>query len=451
MRVRRGVTSALSAMSLASAVAAPPLAAVSWRQDARTIGVVGVAHATSHFFHLLLPPLFPAFIQEFGLSYSQLGLLMSVFFVVSGFGQAVAGFLVDRVGARPVLQAALACFVAAALVVATAQGYAGLVVAAVLLGLGNAPFHPADFTILNQRVSAARLGHAFSAHGISGNLGWAAAPVFMVGLASAGGSWRVAYFAAALLAGAVLLLVLLQRQALEDRPTVAVTTSEADRTSPAGALQTQVGQGLEAGLAEPHAAQPHPLAFLKLPVLWMCFAFFFVVTAALAAIQTFSGPALQALYGLPLTVSATVVTGFTLLGAGGMVLGGFLSARVDRLELTIGVAMSLSAALMLVVATGAVSGSMAVALCVLAGLGSGLAGPSRDMLIRRATPPGATGRVYGTVYSGLDAGFAVAAPLFGWLLDHQKPAGVFAGAAVAWVLGVLAAAMVSRRLKRALP
>jgi MFS family permease len=171
-----------------------------------------------------------------------------------------------------------------------------------------------------------------------------------------------------------------------------------------------------------------------------------VVTAALAAIQTFSGPALQALYGLPLTVSATVVTGFTLLGALGMVLGGFLSAKVARLELTIGVAMSLSALLMMVVATGAVSGVVAVALCILAGLGSGLAGPSRDMLIRRATPPGATGRVYGTVYSGLDVGFAVAAPLFGWLLDRGQPAGVFMGAAAAWMLGVAAAALVSRRL-----
>jgi MFS transporter, FSR family, fosmidomycin resistance protein len=421
---------------------APALTAVPWLQDARTIGVVGVAHATSHFFHLLLPPLFPAFIQEFGLSYSQLGLLMSVFFVVSGLGQALAGFLVDRVGARPVLHAALACFVAAALVVASAQGYASLAVAAVLLGLGNAPFHPADFTILNKRVSPARLGHAFSAHGISGNLGWAAAPVFLIGLSSLGGSWRVAYVGAALLAAGVWLLVLLQRDALEDRePTAFPLAAPACET----AGQPPAGQGATARTAS-DAPDIHALDFLKLPILWMCFGFFFVVTAALAAIQTFSGPALQALYGLPLTVSATVVTGFTLLGALGMVLGGFLSAKVARLELTIGVAMSLSALLMMVVATGAVSGAVAVALCILAGLGSGLAGPSRDMLIRRATPPGASGRVYGTVYSGLDAGFAVAAPLFGWLLDRGQPAGVFMGAAVAWILGVAAAAMVSRRL-----
>ena len=405
------------------------------------MGVVGVAHATSHFFHLLLPPLFPAFIEAFGLSYSQLGLLMSVFFVVSGVGQALAGFLVDRVGARPVLQGALACFVAAALVVASAQGYASLVVAAVLMGLGNAPFHPADFTILNQRVSSARLGHAFSAHGISGNLGWAAAPVFLIGLSSLGGSWRVAYVGAALLAAAVWLLVVLQREAL-DPP------YEAARSSPP-ATEASAEQGASVDRATAGtlaAAQPEALAFLKLPVLWLCFGFFFVVTAALSAIQTFSGPALQALYGLPLAASATVVTGFMLLGALGMVLGGFLSARIERLELTIGVAMSLSALLMLVVSSGAVSGPVAVALCILAGLGSGLAGPSRDMLIRRATPPGATGRVYGTVYSGLDAGFAVAAPLFGWLLDHGQPAGVFLGAAVAWLMGVAVAALIGRRL-----
>ena len=171
----------------------------------------------------------------------------------------------------------------------------------------------------------------------------------------------------------------------------------------------------------------------------MCFAFFFVVTAALAAIQTFSGPALQALYGLPLTVSATVVTGFTLLGALGMVLGGFLSAKVARLELTIGVAMTMSALLMMVVASGAVSGSVAVALCILAGLGSGLAGPSRDMLIRRATPPGATGRVYGVVYGGLDVGQAITPLIFGLLMDHGQFRGVLLGLALVQALLIFSA------------
>jgi FSR family fosmidomycin resistance protein-like MFS transporter len=163
------------------------------RKDARTIGLIGLAHGTSHFFHMLLPPLFPWLIQEFGFSYSELGLLVSVFFVVSGVGQALSGFVVDRVGARPVLFLAL-CELCAGRRwwPGSAQGYTGLVVAAALAGLGNAPFHPVDFTILNKRVSPQRLGHGFSVHGISGNLGWATAPVFMAGIATATGSWRTA-------------------------------------------------------------------------------------------------------------------------------------------------------------------------------------------------------------------------------------------------------------------
>jgi len=148
------------------------------RQDVSVIGLVGLAHASSHFGHLILPVMFPVFMKEFGFSFSELGLLMSVFFVVSGVGQACAGFLVDRLGARPLLFMALALFALASLLASFAHSYLDLQLVAVLAGLGNATFHPVDFTILNQRVSAPRLGYAFSAHGLTGNLGWAAAPVF---------------------------------------------------------------------------------------------------------------------------------------------------------------------------------------------------------------------------------------------------------------------------------
>ncbi len=186
-------------------------------RDLRTISLVGLAHGTSHFFHMLLPPLFPVFRDTFGLSYAELGLLVTLFFAVSGIGQALAGFVVDRIGARPVLFAALACFVAAASSAALAQGYAGLLLAAALAGLGNSPFHPVDFTILNQRVSQPRLGHAFAVHGISGNLGWAIAPIVLLGVTESTGSWRWALAVCALWALAVLALMRWQRQAIDDR------------------------------------------------------------------------------------------------------------------------------------------------------------------------------------------------------------------------------------------
>ena len=396
------------------------------RKDARTIGLIGLAHGTSHFFHLLLPPLFPWLIGEFGLSYSELGLLVSVFFVVSGIGQALAGFVVDRVGARPVLFLALGCFTLAALAGGFAQGYTGLMLAAALAGLGNAPFHPVDFTILNKRVSPARLGHGFSVHGISGNLGWAAAPVFLAGIAGVTGSWRTAVLAAAVLAAGVLALMLWQRDAIDDR------------------------QGAWAHQAPGAAGAPaeHPMAFLRLPSVWLCFSFFFWSTCALSAIQSFASPALQQMYGLPLSATALVVTGYMLFGAAGMVVGGFLVGRVERLEKVIGICLLASAALLALVGSGWLPGMVALAVAAFAGLGTGLAGPSRDMLIKQAAPPGATGRVYGMVYSGLDLGFALAAPVFGALLDRGVNGGIFHGSALTLALGVVSAALVGGGLAR---
>lgn len=371
---------------------------------------------------MLLPPLFPLFVRDFGVSYAQLGLVVTLFFVISGIGQAIAGFLVDRVGARPVLFAALGCFALAAVVGALAQGLDGLMLAAAIAGLGNSPFHPVDFTILNRRVSQRRLGHAFSVHGISGNLGWALAPAFHHVMTQATGSWRWSLLGCAVWALLVLALLAWQRDSIDDRSGVAPS-------HPAEA-----------------AAAESAFAFLRLPSVWLCFSFFFFSTAALSAIQSFAAPALSQLYGLPPASTLFVVSGYMIAGVVGMILGGFLAARAERLERLIGLCLAGSALTLLLVGSGWLPGSLALALTAIAGLGTGLAGPSRDMLIRRAAPPGATGRVYGTVYSGLDVGFALAAPLFGAILDHGQPAGVFQGAALALGLGVLSASLVGLRV-----
>ena len=404
------------------------------RSDARTIGLIGLAHGSSHFFHLLLPPLFPWLIKDFGYSYSELSVLVSLFFIVSGTGQALAGFAVDRFGARPILFAALGSFTVAGLIASTAQGYAMLLAASFFAGLGNAPFHPVDFTILNKRVSQQRIGHAFSVHGLSGNIGWALAPLFMAGITTATGSWRTACFCGAMWALVVLVIMVINRDALDDR---ADAIKAADK--PAAAVA---------------APQEHPMAFMKLPSVWLCFSFFFWSTCALSAIQTFASPAMQSMYGLPLSVTALIVTGYMLCGAAGMVVGGFLVGRVKRLESVISICMLGSALLLFIVGTGWLPAMVAVVVASLAGLGTGLAGPSRDMLIKRAAPPGATGRVYGTVYSGLDLGFCLAAPVFGYMLDHQMTNAVFYGSAIALMLSVVSAVIVgdgiSKKSKAAL-
>ncbi|MEY4750494.1 MAG: hypothetical protein RIQ60_2708 [Pseudomonadota bacterium] len=409
---------------------APP--AESWRSDATTISLVGLAHGTSHFHHLLLAPMFPWFITAYGLNYAQLGLLVSLFFVISGIGQALAGFLVDRVGARPVLYAALSCFALASLSAAWADGYGGLMLASALAGLGNAPFHPVDFTILNRRVATARLGHAFSVHGITGNIGWALAPLVIAGLMALTGSLRLTYLSISLISVIVLLIMVANRHALDDVGVRAAATQS-------------VGATHAPGRARPEPGGDAPLAFLALPSVWLCFGFLFFSTCAMSAIQSFAGPALQRLGGLAPSTAALVVSGYMVCGALGMVAGGFVLARTGRAEQVISAALIASGLLLLVVGTGWLPGALALALASAAGLGTGLAGPSRDMLIRRAAPPGATGRVYGMVYSGLDLGFALAAPVFGRLLDAGMPGAIFVGAALALFAAVLSAWVIAGR------
>lgn len=390
----------------------------SWQDDATVIVLVSLAHASSHFSHLLLPLMFPKFIETFGFSFSQLGLLMSVFFVVSGVGQASAGFLVDRLGAKPVMYAALGTLAMACISASFAQSYLGLMLAAVLFGLGNCSFHPVDFTILNQRVSSPRLGYAFSAHGLTGNLGWAVAPIFMVGISSVY-DWRTAYLAAACVFLGILALLVWRRDL--------IATHAVDRKAD------------DSGAA-------HSLAFLKVPVVWWCFVFFFLSTMTLAVVQTFSVSILQAMHQVSFESATLTLTAYMLCAASGMFLGGFVTSRwplhSDRVVAT---CMTVAAIFMALCGSGWFGGTVTMVILAATGLAIGVGGPSRDMMIKKATPKGATGRVYGMVYSGLDVGFATSPLVFGVFMDRGWYGLTLVGGACVLLLSVLVALGVGKR------
>lgn len=393
----------------------------SGRREVEAIAVVGFGHGVSHFYHLMIPPLFPWLMQDFGLSFTQAGLLTTVFFAVSGVGQAAAGFVVDRLGALRVLVAGMGLFMAAALILAAAPSYAVLILAAAVAGAGNCVFHPADFTLLNRNVSTRRLGHAFSVHGLSGNLGWAVAPVFMTTIAVAA-NWRVAALAAGGVAALAVVLYWLRRDAVTE----------------------SVPEAAAGDAPEPKVSQ---FAFLGSGAVWMCFLFFLLITAAVAGLQNFGPPVLHEVYGVSLATGASLLTVFLAAAAAGMIVGGFLVARYAAHERVVAVVLILAAVFALAIATGDVpTWSVAV---LMAGMGffSGMAGPSRDMLVRRAATArfgqGAFGRVYGFVYSGLDVGFGAAPVLvFGPLMDAASftmvlvAVAVFQGLAVLTALGV---------------
>ncbi len=404
-------------MSTTAAASGQMPAPVPLRDDAAVIGLVGLAHASSHFAHLLLPPLFPVLAQEFGLSFSQLGFLMTVFFVISGTGQASAGFLVDKVGARPVLFASFVSFICACLAGYFAQGYWGLMLVAMFAGLGNAPFHPVDFSILNQRVSTHRLGYAFSAHGLSGNLGWALTPVFLL-FFTAWQGWRSGYLAAALMY-ACILAVLVAKLAH---------------------LKTEVVRRAH------DAPKGSDVAFLRLPVVWWCFAFFLLSTMTLAVVQNFASPIMQAMHGVSFESATTMITAYMLAGALGMFVGGFVPARMPAAtDRVVAGSMGAGAVLIVGAATGRLGGFGSMAMLAATGFAVGIGGPSRDMMIKKATPKGATGRVYGTVYSGLDMGFALAPLIYGFFMDRGHYGLTLMLAAVFLMLSVGAALGVGKR------
>ncbi|WP_029524958.1 MFS transporter [Polaromonas glacialis] len=391
----------------------------SLRLDAGVIGLVGLGHLTSHFSQLLLAPLFPWLKEAFDVSYAQLGFLMTIFFVVSCAVQALSGFVVDRFGPRPILFGGLALLGFAALGYSISTSYAMLAGFAVVGGIGNGVFHPADYTLLNRKVSAPRLGHAYSVHGITGSLGWALAPALVVSLTFAF-SWRIALAAAGVVVFAVLLVLLLQRDKLALQPVVPAVGAKA------------AGGNLD---------------FLKIPAVWMCFAFFFWNAIVLSVVQAFAPEAARQLHGMALSLVAVCLTVYMVCAAGGMVLGGFLAADPARCERIVGVGYGLAAAVALVLALGSLAPGVVPVLFGLMGFTSGMAGPSRDLLVKRSTPENATGRVYGVVYAGLDIGQAVAPLVFGVMMDHGQYRGVLLGLAL--TQGVLiASAFNVRRVRR---
>lgn len=381
----------------------------SLRQDTRTIGLVSLGHAVSHFFHLILAPLFPWIRDEFNLSYAELGVVMSVFFVVSGIGQALAGFVVDRLGARPVLCAGLALSMLAAFGLSASHSYVALILFSGLAGLGNCVFHPADFSILNARIEKTRLGHAFAVHGLSGSLGWAAAPLFLVGIAQVS-TWRTAVFCAGLVAGAVLLLMIVLRGWL-----AAEVRLEASNASGVGPV-----------MAAPAAAKSEGvLDFLKLRSVWLAFLFFLFYAVALGGVQSFATEAARQLHDVPIAWAAMCLSIYMVCSATGILAGGFLVRDPNNAERVI--SFGFGGAALCALTIGLVPGPalMVPLLMGVMGFASGVCGPSRDLLVKRAAPPNATGRVYGVVYSGLDVGMAFAPTLFGWMMDHKMPVWVW--------------------------
>ena len=398
------------------------------KASARAVAVVSSAHFASHFYLLLLPPLFPLLREVYGVGYTELGAAISVFSIVTACTQVPVGFAVDRFGARRLLAAGLLLEGAAFVLIGLVPFYGALVGFMAVAGLANSVYHPADYSLLNASVDPRRMGRAFSFHTAGGMLGNAVAPVTMVFLMTLM-DWRAALVLCGALGIGVALLVVLNAGVLRER------VARAEGAAPGASGASASGAtGLK--------------LLLSAPIL-LGMLFFFGISISGYGIHSFSVSALHIIHNAPIAAATTVLTAYLFAAPVGVLAGGRVADRIRRRHDVFAATCFVVVALCI----GAVAAfrpplAIIAVLFVGAGFFSGMVAPSRDMLIRSMSPPGEIAKVFGFVSTGFNFGGIVAPVTFGFLLDRSEPGIVFwtvALVSLATVFTVLTTGQARRR------
>ena len=385
----------------------------------RVVGAVSAAHFVSHYYILLLAPLLPFVRADYGVSYTEIGLALAAFNIVSAVLQAPAGFLVDWLGARILLLCGLLFGAGAFVIAGLVNSYWVLVAMFALAGLGNAVYHPADYALLSHHVPSERIGQAFSVHTFAGLLGSAVAPPTLLMMQSLWG-WRGAFIGAGILGFAVAAALMVIR----DNTAEATTTSTLRAKSDGGADGWRL---------------------LMSPAILLNLLFFVLLAMMSGGLYNYSVVAFGALYGTPVATANAALTGNLTLAAIGVLAGGLLVGRTSRhgTVAAIGLlAIALFTALIAELDLGALG---LVAAMTAAGFFFGVIMPSRDMIVREVTPPGSFGKVFGFVTTGFNIGGIIAPLIFGAIMDHGSPRLVFILVAAC---SLAAIATVATRLRR---
>ena len=370
----------------------------------RVVGLVSGAHFLSHFSMLALPPLFPMLKDEFDVSYAALGAILGAFSIMTGIGQTPCGFLTDRFGGRSMVIAGLALMGVAIAAAAAAPSYWWIIILFGLAGIGNAVFHPADYAILAARIEPPYLGRAVSIHTFAGYIGWAAAPPVMLALATMWG-WRTALviLGTACLGGALVLAWQAGTLWQETHAKTAEPLADSGR-----------GSALKQGLS-----------LMGSTPMVMLFLFFVLTATAGAGLQAFTAVAVMALFDASLVAGNAAITGYLLLSAVGVLVGGVIADRTARHNAVTAVALVFLIGCIAFVGLGAGTVLVAIAAMGVGGLFYGITSPSRDMMVRGATPAASVGLAFGFVATGLSIGNGLGPVLCGWIMDRGAPSWMF--------------------------
>jgi MFS family permease len=384
--------------------------------ELNTLAVVSGAHLVSHLHIMVLPVMLHLLRDRVQVGYLELGLAITAFSVVSGLTQAPMGVLVDRIGGRVVLIAGMLLGGAAFASLSVLDSYAWLIAAAVLAGIANCVYHPADYAILNATITERRMGRAFSVHTFAGFAGNAIAPPLLLGAAAWAGV-GASFIVAGACAWAVAALVFL-------------VPASAHR--PAAAPAAGGGKG--------------SLREVVTPTVLSLALFFTLLGLSGSAMSTFAIVALIAGHGFSSAAASAALTAYLTASAVGVLAGGPVADRTSRHGVVAATGFGLSAVLALAIAVAPLPVPVLVVAMGLTGFLFGMVQPARDMLVRKAAPPGAAGRVFGVVSTGFNIGGIIGPALFGFLMDQGAPRWIF-GSAVVFMLATATLGLMEERRK----
>ncbi|MFP6717502.1 MAG: MFS transporter [Alphaproteobacteria bacterium] len=387
----------------------------------KVVGLVSTGHFLSHFYMLLIPPLFPLLKDEFGIGFTELGITITVFSVVTGLTQAPVGFLVDRFGARKILLCGLLLESAAFIWIGLSPSYWMLLAMMGVAGLANAVYHPANYAILNASVQSGRIGQAFSIHTAAGMLGNAVAPVTMVLLLSVT-DWKTGLIVCGVTGGLASVLIAANAGALQET-----------------ASQTEIKQ--------PSTARSGLRLLFSQPIL-LGALFFLCIGVAGHGVSAFGVATLTVIHEITVTEAATILSAYLFASPIGVLCGGWIADRIRHHHLFAGVCFVAIALAFFTMAGLSMRLEVIAFVFVIAGFFSGVVSPSRDMLIRSLAPPTEMGKVFGFVSTGFNVAGIIAPPLFGYILDHHNPSAVFWTVGAVSLLTVLTVVTTGRKRER---